>query len=281
MSTMHAAVLRGVKDLVIEERTKPEPGPSEVQVQVSAVGVCGSDVHYYQHGRIGDFVVEEPHGPRPRVGRRRDRRGTRGGSGTGGTAGVGGAGRPGHDLRAVPGGAVQPVPRHALLRDPTHRRLPRGVRHGARGLRTPRAGRHERRRRSTAGAALRRGLGQPQGRGHRRQPRPHHRRRTRGPRRGAVRRGLRRHRGRGLRRQPAPAGARPPVRCHRHHQRGRDRHRRERLPTERAAGVLGAPAVPPPRGSGRCPGPAGRSSSGWAATSCRCPSPRCRTGRSR
>ena len=34
MSTMHAAVLRGVKDLVIEERTKPEPGPDEVQVQV-------------------------------------------------------------------------------------------------------------------------------------------------------------------------------------------------------------------------------------------------------
>jgi L-iditol 2-dehydrogenase len=60
MSTMHAAVLRGVKDLVIEERTKPEPGPHEVQVQVSAVGVCGSDVHYYQHGRIGDFVVEAP-----------------------------------------------------------------------------------------------------------------------------------------------------------------------------------------------------------------------------
>src|SRR3954452_4984921 len=60
MSTMHAAVLRGVKDLVIEERTKSEPGPGEVQVQVSAVGVCGSDVHYYQHGRIGDFVVEAP-----------------------------------------------------------------------------------------------------------------------------------------------------------------------------------------------------------------------------
>jgi L-iditol 2-dehydrogenase len=29
-------------------------------VQINAVGVCGSDVHYYQHGRIGDFVVERP-----------------------------------------------------------------------------------------------------------------------------------------------------------------------------------------------------------------------------
>jgi L-iditol 2-dehydrogenase len=60
MTTMRAAVLRGVKDLFIEERPRPEPGPGEVQVQVSAVGVCGSDVHYYRHGRIGDFVVESP-----------------------------------------------------------------------------------------------------------------------------------------------------------------------------------------------------------------------------
>jgi L-iditol 2-dehydrogenase len=31
-----------------------------VLVQVAAVGVCGSDVHYFEHGRIGDFVVEAP-----------------------------------------------------------------------------------------------------------------------------------------------------------------------------------------------------------------------------
>ncbi|MEV1169288.1 NAD(P)-dependent alcohol dehydrogenase [Nonomuraea sp. NPDC049784] len=60
MSTMQAAVLRGVRHLQIEERPVPEPGPGEVLVQVNAVGVCGSDVHYYQHGRIGDFVVEQP-----------------------------------------------------------------------------------------------------------------------------------------------------------------------------------------------------------------------------
>ena len=29
-------------------------------VQITAVGVCGSDVHYYEHGRIGPFVVEAP-----------------------------------------------------------------------------------------------------------------------------------------------------------------------------------------------------------------------------
>ena len=38
----------------------PTPGPGEVLVKVTAVGVCGSDVLYYQHGRIGDFVVDSP-----------------------------------------------------------------------------------------------------------------------------------------------------------------------------------------------------------------------------
>lgn len=58
--TMRAAVLRGVRDLVVEERPVPEPGPRDVLVQVSSVGTCGSDVHYYEHGRIGSFVVERP-----------------------------------------------------------------------------------------------------------------------------------------------------------------------------------------------------------------------------
>ena len=60
MTTMQAAVLRGIQQLAIEERPVPEPAPGEVLVRITAVGVCGSDVHYYQHGRIGDFVVEQP-----------------------------------------------------------------------------------------------------------------------------------------------------------------------------------------------------------------------------
>jgi len=60
MSTIQAVVLRGVDDLVIEERPAPDPNPHEVLVRVDAVGVCGSDVHYLKHGRIGDFVVEQP-----------------------------------------------------------------------------------------------------------------------------------------------------------------------------------------------------------------------------
>jgi L-iditol 2-dehydrogenase len=55
-----AAVLHGVGDLRISDRPLPTPGPMEVLVEVHSVGICGSDVHYYEHGRIGDFVVEAP-----------------------------------------------------------------------------------------------------------------------------------------------------------------------------------------------------------------------------
>lgn len=54
------AVLRTIKEIALEQRPMPEPGPGEVLVQVRSVGVCGSDVHYYEHGRIGSHVVEAP-----------------------------------------------------------------------------------------------------------------------------------------------------------------------------------------------------------------------------
>ncbi|MDQ3989109.1 MAG: alcohol dehydrogenase catalytic domain-containing protein, partial [Actinomycetota bacterium] len=57
---MRAAVLRGPGIVVIEERPTPRAGPGEVVVRVRSVGVCGSDTHYYDHGRIGRFVVEAP-----------------------------------------------------------------------------------------------------------------------------------------------------------------------------------------------------------------------------
>jgi L-iditol 2-dehydrogenase len=55
-----AAVLHGPGDVRVESRRVPEPGPREVLVEIAAVGVCGSDIHYYEHGRIGSFVVREP-----------------------------------------------------------------------------------------------------------------------------------------------------------------------------------------------------------------------------
>lgn len=58
-----------MRSLVLEERRKlslreidlvEELGPSDVRINVERVGICGSDVHYYTHGRIGPFVVESP-----------------------------------------------------------------------------------------------------------------------------------------------------------------------------------------------------------------------------
>ncbi len=57
---MRASVLLGAGRVELEERAAPQPGPGEVLVDVRSVGVCGSDVHYYEHGRIGRFVVEQP-----------------------------------------------------------------------------------------------------------------------------------------------------------------------------------------------------------------------------
>jgi L-iditol 2-dehydrogenase len=58
--SMRTSVLVGAKDLTIENRKLPEYASDEVLVKIAAVGVCGSDVHYYRHGRIGDFVVDGP-----------------------------------------------------------------------------------------------------------------------------------------------------------------------------------------------------------------------------
>ncbi|MDI5969259.1 NAD(P)-dependent alcohol dehydrogenase [Streptomyces sp. SL13] len=58
--SMRACVLHQPRDLRLEERAAPRPERGEVVVRVRSVGVCGSDVHYYEHGRIGDFVVRQP-----------------------------------------------------------------------------------------------------------------------------------------------------------------------------------------------------------------------------
>jgi L-iditol 2-dehydrogenase len=55
-----AAVLSAPSTITIEDRSRPILRVDEVLVEVLAVGVCGSDIHYFNHGRIGDFVVEAP-----------------------------------------------------------------------------------------------------------------------------------------------------------------------------------------------------------------------------
>ncbi|KAI9640916.1 hypothetical protein NHQ30_010757 [Ciborinia camelliae] len=55
-----ASVLHAAKDLQVETRTLGVPEPTEVQVAVQATGLCGSDLHYYNHYRNGDIIVREP-----------------------------------------------------------------------------------------------------------------------------------------------------------------------------------------------------------------------------
>lgn len=57
---MRAAVLTPEQQIILEQRRRPDPGPGDVLVRVRSVGVCGSDVHYFRQGRIGEFVVEAP-----------------------------------------------------------------------------------------------------------------------------------------------------------------------------------------------------------------------------
>ncbi len=61
MTTMRAARLHGPRDLRVEHVARPAPpGPGEVMVRIKAVGVCGSDLHTYLDGRIGDTELGGP-----------------------------------------------------------------------------------------------------------------------------------------------------------------------------------------------------------------------------
>ena len=55
-----AAFLVDIKKIEFDEVPVPTIKDDEVLVKMEAVGICGSDVHYYSHGKIGDFVVEFP-----------------------------------------------------------------------------------------------------------------------------------------------------------------------------------------------------------------------------
>ncbi|KAE8151953.1 chaperonin 10-like protein [Aspergillus avenaceus] len=59
-TTCEALVLHGAKDLRLGSKPVSQPTDTEVQVAIRATGLCGSDLHYYNHGRNGDFVVREP-----------------------------------------------------------------------------------------------------------------------------------------------------------------------------------------------------------------------------
>ncbi len=58
--TMKVAVMTGVGKIGFEARPVPEPKEDEVLVKLEYVGICGSDLHYYETGAIGNYVVKPP-----------------------------------------------------------------------------------------------------------------------------------------------------------------------------------------------------------------------------
>ena len=122
----------------------PTPAPGDVLVRVSSVGVCGSDTHYYRHGRVGSFVVEAPL--------------VLGHEAAGTIVGVGEAvdpsrigqrvsiepQRPDPDSAETRRGDYNLCPHMRVLRHPAGRRGILRLRHHRRGVRTPGAGRRVR-----------------------------------------------------------------------------------------------------------------------------------------
>ncbi len=57
---MKVAVMEGIGKMGYTERPIPTPKDDEVLVKLEYVGICGSDMHYYETGAIGDYVVKPP-----------------------------------------------------------------------------------------------------------------------------------------------------------------------------------------------------------------------------
>lgn len=57
---MKVAVMNGIGKMGFEEREIPTVKDNEVLVKLEYVGICGSDLHYYETGAIGDYVVNPP-----------------------------------------------------------------------------------------------------------------------------------------------------------------------------------------------------------------------------
>lgn len=57
---MKAIVIHAARDLRIEEREAERPGPGQVAVEMATGGICGSDLHYYNHGGFGTVRLREP-----------------------------------------------------------------------------------------------------------------------------------------------------------------------------------------------------------------------------
>ncbi|MFD7159287.1 L-idonate 5-dehydrogenase [Kribbella sp. NPDC059898] len=57
---MDACVVHGAGDLRVEERKAVEPAAGQVAVRIAYGGICGTDLHYYRDGGVGNFRIEQP-----------------------------------------------------------------------------------------------------------------------------------------------------------------------------------------------------------------------------
>ena len=57
---MRAIVIHAAKDLRVEERPEEAPGEGQLRLRLATGGVCGSDLHYYNHGGFGTVRLREP-----------------------------------------------------------------------------------------------------------------------------------------------------------------------------------------------------------------------------
>jgi L-idonate 5-dehydrogenase len=57
---MRAVVIHAARDLRVEDRENEASGPGEVEVAVEVGGICGSDLHYFNHGGFGTVRLREP-----------------------------------------------------------------------------------------------------------------------------------------------------------------------------------------------------------------------------
>ena len=57
---MKSVVIHSARDLRIEDRPARDPGAGQVEIRMAAGGICGSDLHYYNHGGFGTVRLKEP-----------------------------------------------------------------------------------------------------------------------------------------------------------------------------------------------------------------------------
>ncbi|KAH9495398.1 hypothetical protein Btru_016394 [Bulinus truncatus] len=60
MEVIRCARLYNAKDLRLEDTPLPVPGPQQVQIKVAYVGICATDVQFYDQGKVDRYILTRP-----------------------------------------------------------------------------------------------------------------------------------------------------------------------------------------------------------------------------